>query len=147
MTVALTPRNNQPTDPKAGASPGSEPLSPSWVERLSPDGPLKDETALRDLLVARGYCPTDAPAVSLELYGGLRLRTGCEVLPLRAGTVGAALTTLRQLFPKVERLLPANEKLGEYYRFSINGRMVTTDLNHPLVENDHLILFSASVGG
>ena len=117
------------------------------LERLAPEAPVEDEAAMRALLVTRGFCAGDAPAVSLELYGGLRLKTGCEVLPLRAGTVGAALDALRRIFPVVERLLPADGEMGEYYRFSINGKTVTTDLEQPLAEDDHLILFSASVGG
>jgi molybdopterin converting factor small subunit len=147
MTAAAKPQNDRITGRKAGVPSGAGGISPALVARLAPETPLEDAAALRALLVARGFCAGDAPAVSLELYGGLRLRTGCEVLPLHAETVGAALEALRRIFPVVERLLPNHEELGEYYRFSINGKTVTTDLEQPLAEGDQLILFSASVGG
>ncbi len=150
MTAAAKPHDNPGSGSKAGSKAGAGGVSPALLARLAteaPVAPLEDAASLRALLVTRGFCAGDAPAVSLELYGGLRLRTGCEVLPLHAETVGAALEALRRIFPVVERLLPNPEELGEYYRFSINGKTVTTDLEQRLVEGDRLILFSASVGG
>ena len=152
MTAVAKPQDDRKTGRKTGGPAGvaggaAGGISPALLARLAPETPVKDAAALRALLVARGFCAGDAPAISLELYGGLRLRTGCEVLPLKAGTVGAALEALRRIFPAAERLLPADGELGEYYRFSINGRTVTTDLEQPLAEGDRLILFSASVGG
>ncbi len=147
MTAAAKPQDDRNTGRKAGVPAGAGGISPALVARLAPETPPEDAAALRALLVARGFCAGDAPAISLELYGGLRLRTGCEVLPLHAATVGAALEALRRIFPVVERLLPNTGELGEYYRFSINGKTVTTDLEQRLVEGDRLILFSASVGG
>lgn len=151
MTAAAKPHDERKPGGKAArkiAIPaGAGGISPALLDRLAPESPVEDAAALRALLVSRGFCKGDAPAVSLELYGGLRLKTGCEVLPLQAGTVGAALEVLRRIFPAAERLLPTDGEMGEYYRFSINGKTVTTDLEQPLVEGDQLILFSASVGG
>ena len=135
------------TPEHAGAGGATEDDFAALSRRLSPDSPLTSAEDARAALVAAGLCPAGAPAVFLELFGGLRLRTGCEVLPLRAGTVGEALGVLRRVFPKAERLLPGDGEMSDHYRFSINGGSVTTDLGHPLAEGDRLILFSASVGG
>lgn len=117
------------------------------AERLSPGRPVKSMGALRQLLVQAGYCAPRAPAVTLELFGSFRMRTGCEMLPLRAGTVGEALEVLTAVFPQTTRLLPSGGDLGEHFRFSINGATVTTDSSQALREGDQLIFFSASVGG
>ena len=66
---------------------------------------------------------------------------------LQNATVLDALDVLRRVHPEAERLLPKNGAVADYFRFSINGGDVTTSLHHPLVEGDHLILFSATVGG
>jgi hypothetical protein len=103
--------------------------------------------AYRSALAYHGLCDGSHPAVTLELYGNLRLKTGCGRLPIRGDTVGTAFRVFRRVFPEAERLLPDGEGLSEHFRFSINGGDVTTDLAHPLREGDHLILFSATVGG
>ncbi|HEX9841132.1 MAG TPA: MoaD/ThiS family protein [bacterium] len=120
---------------------------PELIARLAPGTVLATPEQCRAALARLGLCDAARPAVTLELYGGLRLKAGCRVLPLHAGTVGEALEVLRAACPKVARLLPAAEELGEHYRFSLNGRGVTADLGHALQSGDHLIVFSASVGG
>ncbi len=75
------------------------------------------------------------------------MRTGCDLLPLRAATVAEALQVLAAVFPQTRRLLPDDGDLGEHFRFSINGAAVVTDPAHPLREGDHVVFFSASVGG
>ena len=106
-----------------------------------------DAAAVRASLVEAGHCQREKPAVILELYGGLRIKSGCSVLPLHAGNIAEAIDVLRRVFPKADDLLPEGESLGDHYRFSINGKTVTRDISHPLVEGDRLVLFSASVGG
>ncbi len=103
--------------------------------------------AIRASLVEAGHCQPEKPAVILELYGGLRIKTGCSVLPLHAMNIAEAIGVLRRVFPKADDLLPDGKELGEHYRFSINGKTVTRDVTHPLADGDRLILFSASVGG
>ncbi len=127
------------------AGPGSLPAEVQ--ARLAPGTPLATPEQCRAALAGLGLCDAGRPAVTLELYGGLRLKAGCRVLPLHAGTVGEALAVLRTACPRVRRLLPEAGDLGEHYRFSLNGKSVTADPGHPLAAGDHLIVFSASVGG
>ncbi len=98
-------------------------------------------------MVETGICQSVHPAVTLELFGSLRLMTGRDVLPMRADTIGTAVTVLKRVCPQALRLLPEGAALSENFRFSINGHTVTTDLATALREGDHVILFSASVGG
>lgn len=119
-------------------------------ERLAAAAPGETpatHAACRAALVRAGLCDAARPAVTVELYGGLRLRAGCRLLPLHAGTVGEALAVLQAALPNVRRILPADGDLAAHYRFSLNGTTVTADLEHPLQPDDHLIVFSASVGG
>ncbi len=87
------------------------------------------------------------PAVRVELYGSLRIRTGQADVALRADSIRTAMGVLREARPELKRLLPLVAQLPETHRFSINGHAVTTDLDTPLREGDHVVLFSASVGG
>lgn len=103
--------------------------------------------AFRAALVRRGWCDGRQAPVVVELYGGLRLKSGCDRVPLHADSVAEALAALERACPEVRRLLPPGPELLEHYRFAVNGRHVVSDLAHPLRPGDHLILFSASVGG
>jgi len=109
--------------------------------------PSQDSVQHRRALVETGVCQSIHPAVTLELYGNLRLKTGRDVLPMRAESIATALAVLKRVCPQAERLLPQGAALAEHFRFSINGRVVTTDITTALQEGDHVILFSASVGG
>lgn len=106
-----------------------------------------DTSAERRSLVEAGLCQEHHPAVTVELYGSLRLKAGRAVVPMRADTIATAVVVLRRVCPPVARLLPEGDALTENFRFSVNGHAVTTDLSAPLREGDRLILFSASVGG
>jgi molybdopterin converting factor small subunit len=130
--------------PGCGGAPA---LPAELVARIAPGTPLQTPEQARAALAALGLCDAARPAVTLELYGGLRLRAGCRMLPLHAATVGEALEVLRAACPRAGRLLPAAGELGEHYRFSLNGRTVTADPAQPLQAGDRLIVFSASVGG
>jgi len=138
---APSPAGRQP------APTGAAGLPAELRARLAPGTPLATPEQCRAALAGLGLCDAGRPAVTLELYGGLRLKAGCRVLPLHAATVGEALAVLRTACPRVQRLLPATGDLGEHYRFSLNGKAVTADPGHPLAVGDHLIVFSASVGG
>jgi molybdopterin converting factor small subunit len=107
----------------------------------------RDTVADRQALVASGVCLPAHPGVTVELYGSLRLKTGRDQVPMRADTIGTALAVLRRALPQAERLLPRGPALAENFRFSVNGRSVTTDLATELLEGDRVIVFSASVGG
>jgi molybdopterin converting factor small subunit len=87
------------------------------------------------------------PAVTVELYGTLRIRAGRPAVALRSDSIRTALRLLREALPALARHLPPEADLPRTHRFSINGGAVTTDLDAPLREGDHLVLFSASVGG
>jgi molybdopterin converting factor small subunit len=138
--------STEPRPPKA-AHAGPLVLPPELRARVGADVPLETPEQCRAALVRLGLCDAARPAVTLELYGNLRLKAGCRALPLHAGTVAEALAVLRAACPKVRRVLPADETLGEHYRFSLNGRGVTVDLTQALDTGDHVIVFSASVGG
>lgn len=129
------------------AAPHPDALPAELRARLGPQVRLDTPEQRRAALVTLGLCDASRPAVTLELYGGLRLKAGCRALALHAGTVGEALAVLRAACPKVQRLLPAHADPSEHYRFSLNGHSVTADAEHPLQAGDHLIVFSASVGG
>jgi hypothetical protein len=135
-----------PTAPQADEA-AADYLPPALCARLDPPRAADTAESCRAALAALGLCDAARPAVTLELYGGLRLRSGCRTLPLHAGTVGEALVVLRAVYPKAARLLPADGSADGHYRFSLNGRAVTDDATHSLREGDHLIVFSASVGG
>lgn len=94
-----------------------------------------------------GYCDPSHAAVTLELVGNLRVRTGCALLPIHGDTIGTACAVLRRVVPETERLLPGEDELTRHFRFAINGGEVTNDLAHPLRDGDQLMLFSATVGG
>ena len=122
----------------------AEPLQPGGPTAATP---LDNAEEYRRALAHFGFCDADHPAMTLELYGSLRIKTGCALLPLHAERIETAFAALRRIFPEAERILPEVSDMGEHFRFSVNGRTVTTDLAQPLSEGDHLILFSASVGG
>jgi hypothetical protein len=111
------------------------------------ESPQVTADGFREQLIHRGICQADHPAIEFELYGSLRIRTGFAQIPLRADSIRTAVLALLRLQPAIERLLPPVDHLADSHRFSINGSAVTTDLDTPLREGDHLILFSASVGG
>lgn len=138
--------------PSRRATAGAVPVLPAELTaRLATDGgpgaPPETPEAVRAALVQLGLSDGAQPAVTVELYGGLRLRTGCRALPLHAGTVAQALDVLCAVYPKAARLLAADGAGEGHYRYSLNGRDVTADAGHPLQAGDHLIVFSASVGG
>jgi hypothetical protein len=108
---------------------------------------VPDSSVDRRSLVEAGVCQEQHPAVTVELYGSLRLKAGRELVPMRADTIATAIMVLRRAHPPLSKLLPEGDALTENFRFSVNGRAITTDLSAPLHEGDRLILFSASVGG
>ena len=112
-----------------------------------PTSPVVDNPGYRDALTHMGFCQPEHPAVTMELYGNLQMKTGSRELPCRADTLGTLHQILLAVFPEVNRLLPQAEELSAYYRFSINGEVITVDLNHPLKDGDQVMLFSATVGG
>ena len=108
---------------------------------------LSPDEEIRESLTRRGVCSANHPAVGVELYGSLRIRSGRSRIPMRADSIRTAMSVLLLAEPGLKRLLPPVDQLAENHRFSINGRTITTDLDTPLQEGDLLILFNASVGG
>jgi molybdopterin converting factor small subunit len=113
---------------------------------MAESSPQSDQ-GIRDQMIRQGICLADHPAIRLELFGSLRIRSGQTHVPMRADTIRTAMTALLKSHPALVRLLPPIEELPESHRFSINGTVVTTDLDTPLQEGDNLMLFSATVGG
>ncbi len=130
-----------------GPELGLFPALPDAAGQPGPALPVRDEDTYRRALAWLGLCDPAAPAVTLELYGNLRIRTGCAGLPIHAGTVAAAVAALFRVHPEAGRLLGPPERLGEHFRFALNGEAVTTDPEYPLRAGDRLVLFSAAVGG
>jgi len=87
------------------------------------------------------------PAITVELYGNLRIQTGCDLLPMRCERLGGICDILRRVYPAQDRLIPDAESLAAHFRFSINGKTVSTNPDLVLSAGDHVILFSATVGG
>jgi molybdopterin-guanine dinucleotide biosynthesis protein A/molybdopterin converting factor small subunit len=136
----------------AGALPAMEKLADLPAETLHNGSAtvatrLDSPQAYRRALAHLGFCDASHPAVTLELYGNLRIRTGCGQLPLHGDSVATVCQVLQRVYPEAAKWLPKPEQLPEHFRFAINGDEVVTDLDHPLRENDHLIVFSATVGG
>lgn len=121
--------------------------SDDQTEILPMPSPAVADADYRRLLVERNICNEALPAVIVELYGNLRIKSGCSQIPLHASTIREAIALLYRVLPRAERLLHRPEEITEHFRFSINGHEVTTDLDHRLRDGDRLILFSASVGG
>jgi molybdopterin converting factor small subunit len=102
---------------------------------------------MRAALVAQGVCDPAHPPVTVELYGGLRMRGGRAQVPLHADTIRRAVQVLRRALPQLTRVLPDGDEVRAHVRFSVNGQRVTDDLDLPLRAGDRLVVFSASVGG
>ena len=105
------------------------------------------DQGIRDQLIQQGICQPDHPAIRVELFGTLRVRSGQSYVPMHANTIRTAMSALMRSHPGIARLLPPLDQLSDSHRFSINGKTVTTDLDTPLREGDTLLLFSATVGG
>ena len=144
-------------DAEAAGPDAPAPWEGPRVEEL-PAGPVHNGSATvatrvdspeayRRALAHLGFCDGAHPAVTLELYGNLRIRTGCGELPIHGDSVRTVCRVLQRVYPESCKWLPEPEQLAEHFRFSINGGEVVAELDHPLRENDHLILFSATVGG
>ncbi|MBI4081585.1 MAG: NTP transferase domain-containing protein [Candidatus Lambdaproteobacteria bacterium] len=108
---------------------------------------VRNPAGLRRTLVTLGLSDPAKPAVTLEVYGQLRLTTGCAAFPLHAETVGAALAALRRIDPEAARGLGEDGAWIEHFRCAINGQQIIVDPDHPLRTGDRLVLFSAAVGG
>ncbi len=147
-----TERNNAPAEGSgcsdAPAGDADQTLLPQELLAQLPAPTLVDtEAGCRAALVRLGLCHAGHAPVTLELYGGLRLKTRHRTLPLRAETVGGAIAVLKAVYPALQRMLPEGAALAEHYRFSINGEVVGHDLDYRLAPEDHVVLFNASVGG
>jgi molybdopterin converting factor small subunit len=112
-----------------------------------PAAQVPDLAADRRALVETGVCDPAHPAVTVELYGSLRLKAARDAVPMRADTLATAVSIVKRVCPPLARLLPDGAALAENFRFSINGRTVTTELATLLAEGDRVLVFSASVGG
>ena len=143
------PGHDPGTLPAAEKDAGQERhgVPPALREALHGGETAADAERVREAMTAAGWCPAAAPAVTLELSGSLRLDSGCELLALRAGTLGEAAGLLLRAYPALARLIPDEAILRQHYRFSLNGKRITSDPAEPLRDGDHVLIFSASVGG
>lgn len=82
------------------------------------------------------------PTVTVHLWAGLRsLADGQDVVQVQAGTIGQMLTALAALHPGLEDYLEDNVSV------SVDGRIMATDLTHPLNEDSEIYLMQRLRGG
>ncbi|MGR3839600.1 MAG: MoaD/ThiS family protein [Cognatishimia sp.] len=82
------------------------------------------------------------PLVQVHLWAGLRrLADGKEVVAVQAATIGQMLDALAQAYPGLADYLEDNVSV------SVDGRIMATDLTHPLSADSEIYLMQRLRGG
>lgn len=82
------------------------------------------------------------PRVKVHLWAGLRsLADGQEIVEVRASTIGQMLDAIGAEFPALEDYLEDNVSV------SVDGRIMATDLTHPLNEDSEIYIIQRLRGG
>ena len=82
------------------------------------------------------------PRVTVDLWAGLRALTdGAETVEVEAATIGQMLYALAKAYPALEDYLEDNVSV------SVDGRIMATDLTHPLTETSEIYLMQRLRGG
>ena len=82
----------------------------------------------------------------VEFLGIPRQRAGISELQIEATTLRQVLGVLRTQLPALEELITA-DGLHPSLAANLNGDRFVSDLDTKLVEDDHLLILSADVGG
>lgn len=94
---------------------------------------------------------SEAPRITLELFGVPRLRAGVARVPLVAGSVAEALDELGRVCPGLVDSVLFEGRLHPAYLLNLNGeRFLTSDQDVGAVslrDGDSLLLMAADVGG
>jgi molybdopterin converting factor small subunit len=90
--------------------------------------------------------------VMVEFFGVARHWAGVEESQLEfeeGAELSDVVMELGRRFPRLveERLIQSEGELAPSFALSINGRMVSRDLDAQLSDDDHLLLISAVWGG
>lgn len=82
------------------------------------------------------------PRVKVHLWAGLRsLADGQEIVEVSASTIGQMLDAIGAEFPALEDYLEDNVSV------SVDGRIMATDLTHPLNEDSEIYIIQRLRGG
>ena len=82
----------------------------------------------------------------VEFLGIPRERAGVTSLRIEAGTLGQLLDTLEARFPQLRDLI-VDGSLHPSVVANLNGDEFVTDRRRELVDDDHVLILSADVGG
>jgi molybdopterin converting factor small subunit len=82
------------------------------------------------------------PRVKVHLWAGLRsLADGQEIVEVSASTIGQMLDAIGTKYPALEDYLEDNVSV------SVDGRIMATDLTHPLNEDSEIYIIQRLRGG
>lgn len=82
------------------------------------------------------------PVLTVHLWAGLRrLADGAETIEVRAATIGQMLSALAEAYPGLDGYLEDNVSV------SVDGRIIATDLTHPLSAENEIYLIQRLRGG
>lgn len=82
------------------------------------------------------------PLVTVHIWAGLRsLTDGQDSVALEAATIGQMLRALATAYPALEDYLEDNVSV------SVDGRIIATDLTHPLRSDSEIYLMQRLRGG
>lgn len=82
------------------------------------------------------------PKITVHLWAGLRrLVDDQESVTLEAATIGQMLNALSAAYPALDGYLEDNVSV------SVDGRIIATDLTHPLKEDSEIYLMQRLRGG
>jgi molybdopterin converting factor small subunit len=90
--------------------------------------------------------------VTVEFFGVARHFAevaDCELELDEGARLGDVVRELAQRFPRLvgDRVIGQGEELSQSFALSINGGMVTQNLDVRIADNDRLLLISATWGG
>lgn len=90
--------------------------------------------------------------LTVEFFGVARHLAGveeCQLDFVEGANLHDVVMELGHSFPRLveEKLIENERELAPSFALSINGRMVTQNLDVRLVDNDRLLLISATWGG
>jgi sulfur-carrier protein len=85
--------------------------------------------------------------VTIELFGVPRLRAGRDAVAVEARSLGEAFAALARACPTLAPTVVDGDRLQPFYLVAVNGVHFTSDVGHPLVDGDVVVLLAADAGG